>query len=127
MKKDVYAFWEWIEERMAELGISSMAELERLAGASVGAINKRKNAFKFPTVEAAEGICRALQVSWVELWTRAGFVQHVDKSQLVGLDAEIYHALQNVGEDFKRSVFETIKTWLILYEELKRQEDESLR
>lgn len=117
-KKNVYAFWAWADELMKELGIRSVAELERLAGTGIGTITKRKGAYKLPTVEIAEGMCRALRVSWVELWMQAGFIDRVNEGMLVGLDAEIYQALRSVGDDFKKAVLKTIKTWLILYEEL---------
>jgi len=67
----------------------------------------------------AEGMCRALRVSWCELWEKAGFVERIEPEYLTGLDAEIYRALQGVGDDFKQAVLKTIRTWLILYEELK--------
>ena len=123
MQKDVDKFWEWVDQRTDEIGINSFRELEKKSGYAPGAIGKRKNASKFPTVEMAEGMCRALRVSWVELWTQAGFIDRVSEDMLVGLDAEIYQALQGTGDDFKRAVLKTIKTWLVLYEELKRQNE----
>ena len=74
MMKDVDAFWRWIEHRMEETGISSFRELERKAGVSTGLISSRKNDLKLPTVQMAEGLCRALQVSWVDLWERAELI-----------------------------------------------------
>lgn len=105
---------------MEELEISSFRELAKRAGVSNGTINAQKNQLKAPTIETAEGLCRALQVSWVELWTQAGYVPNMDKNQLSSLDAEIYQALQGTGDDFKSAVLKTIKTWLILYEELRK-------
>lgn len=126
MSKDPYKFWEWVQTRMDEVGISSFRELERRANVANGVINSRKNDLKFPTVEMAEGLCHALKVDWVELWGRAGFVEEYSPSnvglspdQLTGLDVEIYYALRSAGDDFKQAVLKTIKTWLVLYEELK--------
>jgi len=119
MMKDVDKFWAWVDERREEVGIRSFRELEKRSGYAPGAIGKRKNAFQFPTVEMAEGMCRALRVSWCELWEKAGFVERIEPEYLTGLDAEIYRALQGVGDDFKQAVLKTIRTWLILYEELK--------
>ena len=125
--KDVSAFWEWVEKRMGEVGISSIRELEKRSGFNTSAILRRKNDLKFPTVEMAEGMCLALKVSWVELWGRAGFIEAyspeavaLTADQLEGLDADIYYAFRDTGDDFKRAVLKTIKTWLILYEELRK-------
>lgn len=98
---------------MEEREISSFRDLARRAGVSHGTINAQKNQLKAPTVETAEGLCRALEVSWVELWTRAGYIPAIDKNQLEGLDAEIYQALQGTSNDFKQATLETIKAWLI--------------
>ncbi len=111
MAKDSYIFWQWVQERMAEVGISSFRELERKAGISNGVINSRKNDLKFPTVEMAEGLCRALRVSWIDLWEHAGFILPRSADQITGLDAEIYQTLQGASDDFKRAVLRTIQTW----------------
>ena len=111
MQKNVDAFWKWVEERMARIGISSFRELERKSDFAPGAIGKRKNAHKFPTVEMAEGMCRALRVSWSELWEKAGFVDSVREDELTGVDAEIYRALQGRDDDFKRRVLQSIGVW----------------
>ena len=99
---------------MEEVGISSFRELERRAGVSNGVISSRKNDLKFPTVQMAEGLCRALRVSWVDLWEQAGFVQPLGPDRLTGLDAEIYQILQGTSNDFKRAVLKTIETWLVV-------------
>ena len=116
-------FWAWVQERMEELCISSFRELEKRAGFKNGAIGRRKNERKFPTTEMAEGLCRALRVDWVELWSHAGYVDQFSQaavnprsSDLEGLDAEIHQALQGAGEDFKQAVLKTIKTWLFISE-----------
>jgi transcriptional regulator with XRE-family HTH domain len=111
MKKNVQAFWKWVEDRMETLGVPSISQLEDLAGLGGGTINKRKNALRFPTVEMAEGMCRALRVSWSELWEKAGFVDSVREDELTGVDAEIYRALQGRGDDFKRRVLQSIGVW----------------
>lgn len=105
---------------MEELEIPSFRDLARRAGVSHGTINAQKNQLKPPSIETAEGLCRALEVSWSELWTRAGYIPKLDKNQLQGLDAEIYQSLQGTGDDFKLAVLKTIKTWLVLYEELRK-------
>lgn len=90
---------------------------------SNGAISSRKNELKLPTVEIAKGLCQALNVDWVDLWVQVGFVDkyHIpSSSDLKGLDAEIYQLLRNTGDDFKSATLKTIKTWLILYEELRK-------
>jgi transcriptional regulator with XRE-family HTH domain len=116
MAKDVYAFWQWVQQRMEYLGIPSFRELEKRAGLSNGAINSRKNDLKFPTVEMAEGLCRALQVSWVDLWEQAGFVERLSADELAGLDAEIHQALQATSNDFKQAILKTIQAWRAVYE-----------
>lgn len=117
-------FWAWVQERMEELSISSFRELEKKAGFKNGAIGRRKNEHKFPTTEMAEGLCRALRVDWVELWSHAGYVDQYGQaavnprsSDLQELDAEIYQALHGQNDAFKRAVLKTIKTWLAIYEE----------
>jgi hypothetical protein len=127
VEKDVVVFWDWVDKRLDEVGITSFRDLERKSGFTYGAIGKRKNELKFPTTEMAEGLCRALRVDWVELWFQAGFVDRLSSEQvsltvegLSGIDAEIYFLLRGTGDDFKQAVLKTIKTWLILYEELKR-------
>ena len=102
MKKDVYAFWEWVDDRMIEIGIPSYRQLESSAGFANGAIGRRKNDAKLPTVEMAEGLCRALRVSWCELWEQAGFVQHVTEEDLRGEEAEIHRELEGMPERSKR-------------------------
>jgi transcriptional regulator with XRE-family HTH domain len=84
MVKDLDSFWAWVDSRMIEVGISSYRDLARRAGVSHGTINQAKNSLKVPTVEIAEGLCRALRVDWVELWSRAGFVDrlNVDRTAL---------------------------------------------
>jgi transcriptional regulator with XRE-family HTH domain len=119
MTKDVYIFWQWVQQRMEYLGIPSFRELEKRAGLSNGAINSRKNDLKFPTVEMAEGLCHALQVSWLDLWEQAGFVQRLNIDELAGLDAEIYRALQGTGNDFKQTVLKTIQAWRAMCENRK--------
>jgi len=51
VKKDVYVFWEWVDDRMIEVDIPSYRQLESSAGFANGAIGRRKNDAKFPTVE----------------------------------------------------------------------------
>jgi len=110
VKKDVYAFWEWVEQRMEEVDLLSYRQLEAAAGFANGAIGRRKNDAKFPTVEMAEGLCHALRVGWVELWTRAGFVNEaMQEDQLMGVDAEILWEVQGTSKQFRRSVIEMIR------------------
>jgi len=110
---------------MEELEISSFRQLEKKAGFSPGSIGKRKNESKPPTVEMAEGLCQALRVDWVELWTQAGYIKPLPaSSDLVGLDAEIYQALAPAGDDFKRAVLKTIQTWLVFYSTTKKNNDD---
>ena len=96
---------------MAEVGISSFREMERRAGITNGLVNSRKNDLKCPTVEMAEGLCRALRVSWVDLWEQAGFAERLRADDLAGLNAEIYEALKGSSDEFKRAVRSTIRTW----------------
>jgi transcriptional regulator with XRE-family HTH domain len=117
MKKDAYVFWQWVQQKMEEMGISSFRELERRSNLANGAISTRKNDVKFPTVEMAEGLCRGLGVSWIELWEHAGFVEPQTEDQLTGLDIEIYRALQNAKDSVKRAALETIKVWLVAWED----------
>lgn len=110
---------------MDELEISSFRELERKANMSNGSISSRKNELKFPTVEMAEGLCRALRVDWVKLWTEAGFMDRLSQAevspapeQLAGLDAEIYFSLKDRSAEFKKALLKTAKAWG-LYEDLR--------
>jgi len=110
---------------MEELEISSFRELERRAGVANGVISSRKNEIKPPTVEMAEGLCQALKVDWVELWTQAGYIARLPTtSDLVGLDAEIYQALAPAGDDFKLAILKTIKTWLVFSAAAKKINDD---
>ena len=127
MMKDVSTFWEWVDLRMEEVGIKSVRELEKRAGFKTSAILRRRNDLKFPTVEMAEGLCRALRVDWVKLWEQAGYVERLSQAevspapeQLTGLDAEIYQVLQDTGDDFKGALLKTVRIWLVLYEELRK-------
>jgi len=111
MSKDVYEFWRWVSKRMDELDISSYRQLERQAGFSNGAISVRKRNLLFPTVEIAEGLCLVLRVSWVQLWSQAGFIQHHDLSldTLDGIDVDIFRALTLVDDDFKAIVLNLLQ------------------
>ena len=110
MQKNVDRFWNWVDARMQELDISSFRELEKRSGFAPGAVGKRKNAYKFPTVEMAEGLCHALRVGWVELWMQAGYVSEVaQEGRLMGVDAEILREIEGTSEAFRRSVVEMIR------------------
>lgn len=65
-------FWQWILNKSTEIGFTSVRAMEAAADMSHGAIGKRINDNKLPTVEMAEGLCKALGISWFELWGRAG-------------------------------------------------------
>lgn len=122
MIKDMDSFWQWVEQRMEEVHISSYRDLAKKSGLSSATILNRKNDRKAPTVEIAEGLCQALRVDWVELWARAGYIEAnavPSKSDLEGLEAEINFALQGTGDDFKNVVLKTVRLWRVLYEELK--------
>lgn len=124
MEKNPYKFWEWVQHRMEELEISSFRELERRAGVANGVISSRKNDLKPPTIEMAEGLCQALKVDWIELWTHAGYVTKLPApSDLQGLDAEIYQALAPAGDEFKLAILKTIKTWLVFSAATKKMND----
>lgn len=77
MRKTVDDFWAWVQERMDSLDIPSIRQLEIRADLANGAISKRLNDLKLPTVEMAEGLCKALRVSWCELWDHAGYMDHI--------------------------------------------------
>lgn len=100
---------------MMQFDIFSIAELERRADVGVGTINKRKLAYELPTIKTATGMCQALRVSWVELWTHAGLVDHISNGQLTGLDFEIYQIVKDTDDDFKRAVLESIEIWLAVH------------
>lgn len=118
-------FWVWVEVKTEEMGIS-FSELERRSGASKGGMVRRKNDQKLPTVEMAEGMCKALKVSWVELWHRAGLVKEYSPAEVVltgdeltGLDEELYYLLRDRSDDFKAALLKTAKAW-VLYEEMNK-------
>jgi len=95
---------------MMELDIPSYRQLEAAAGFANGAISRRKNDIKLPTVEMAEGLCHALRVGWVELWMQAGYVSEVaQEGRLMGVDAEILREIEGTSETFRRSVVEMIR------------------
>lgn len=128
MVKNLDKFWEWVFLKMEEEGIPSIRELAKRAGVSHGTILAQKNQSKPPSVETAEGLCRALRVSWTALWTEAGYVERLSQEevspgpeQLRGLDAEIYQSMRGTGDDFKGAVLRTIKVWLVLYEQLNKK------
>lgn len=115
MTKDFGSFWRWVDTRMDQLEIRSYRELAKKAGLSHGTINAQKNHGNPLTVQMAEGLCQALKVDWVELWTQAGYIQKLPAiSDLQGLDAEIYLSLLDTDDDFKRAVLATIKIWRVL-------------
>jgi len=125
--KDVSVFWEQVDRRMEEIGINSIRELEKRAGFQTSAILRRRNDLKFPTIEMAEGLCRALKVTWIEFWAMAGYVEEYNaerveltSDKLSGLDEEIYYSLRPVKDEFKQAVLKTIKAWL-LCEELNKK------
>lgn len=106
---------------MEELSIPSYRDLAKRAGVSHGTINAQKNQLKPPSIETAEGLCRALYVSWAELWARAGYIPHIDPKTLQGVDAEIYEALQLTNdEDFKKAILTSLRTWIELTDEKKK-------
>lgn len=74
VRKDPDMFWTWVQKRMDDLEIPSIRDLEKKAGVSNGAISTRKNQLKMPTRTMAEGLCRALRVTWIELWVKAGYI-----------------------------------------------------
>jgi transcriptional regulator with XRE-family HTH domain len=127
MATKIDTFWQWVEKRMEELQITSYRDLAKKAGLSPATITNRKSECKPPTIEIAEGLCHALRVDWVELWTRAGYVDQFGPetvnprvSDLKGLDAQIYQTLQGTSEEFKLATLKTIKTWLVIQDELKK-------
>lgn len=117
-------FWAWVENKTDETGIS-FSELERRAGVAKGGMVRRRNEQKIPTVEMAEGMCRALKVDWVEFWGHAGFVAEyspegvtLSEDDLSGLDEELYYLLRDRSDDFKAALIKTAKAWA-LYEDMK--------
>jgi len=111
MKKNVYNFWQWVDVRMEQVGISSYRELEARSGFTNGAIGKRRNTDKFPTVEMAEGMCRALDVSWFELWKQAGFttdsqleVGLADEQEMLDIFRSLAGARRNAALDMMRGM-----------------------
>jgi len=110
MKKTVYEFWDWVEQRMMERDIPSYRQLEAAAGFANGAISRRKNDVKLPTVEMAEGLCHALRVGWCELWAQAGLVSEATREgRVMGVDAEILREIDGTSEAFRRGVVEMIR------------------
>lgn len=91
-----------------------------MTGVSHGTINAQKNQLKPPSIETAEGLCHALDVDWVELWARAGYVKQYDKDNLSDVDRKILLVLEGQDHDFKQAVFETISRW-VSYEKKKKK------
>jgi len=80
---------------MDEIGVNSFRELSIRSGLSDSAIGKRKREGKLPTVEMADGMCRVLHVTWVELWTQAGKVP--DTANIVDQNPDIANAVHILG------------------------------
>jgi len=97
MEKNPYTFWEWVQSRMDELDIPSFRRLEIRAGVSNGLISGRKNDMKLPTVDMAIGLCRALRVTWVELWSHAGVIPRRPDDEYPYRDL-YFEALENLWD-----------------------------
>ena len=74
MEKDFDAFWNWVNKRRQDRRIPSIRQLEQAAGLSNGTLHAQWGSDTPPTVKVAEGLCKALGVSWLELWTRLGYI-----------------------------------------------------
>lgn len=130
--RDTHKFWEWVDSRMGELGIRSISELERRSNTSNGTIRIRISESKLPTIETSHGLARALQVSWTELWMKAGLITLADIALLQNrlseqkteysttLDKQIELALKDRDESFKRVVLEIIQA-------MGRRDDQNAR
>jgi hypothetical protein len=93
METTIDKFWQWILTEAQSQGHSSLRALERASGHSYGAIGSRINAGKLPTVEMAQAICEALNLSWFEFWRRAGVISEPPPSEL----NDIYYNLDLQG------------------------------
>lgn len=109
MKKSVYNFWQWVDSRMEQVGISSYRELETRSGFTNGAIGKRRNTDKFPTVEMAEGMCQALEVSWCELWMRAGFTTESQLKAAMADEQEILDIFRSLVGARRSTVLDMLR------------------
>lgn len=108
--KTIDTFWEWVDARMQELGITSYRQLESRAGLSNGAVSSRRNELKAPTVEMADALCKALRVSWSELWWHAGYVSKIeDLTSTDPLLREAYQILQQLPEDARTIVVHMLR------------------
>lgn len=110
---------------MDDRGISSFRKLAELAGVSHGTINQQRNQLKPPTIETAEGLCRALGVDWIELWSRAGYIKMIDKDKLSPIDLRIIQALESQDNDFKTAVLESIERW-VSYEQKRKKKKKKI-
>jgi len=110
--EQVKLFWSWIDKRFLESQYEYFVDLERTAGFSKGAIGSRKNQNKLPTTDMALGLCKALNVSWGELWGHAGIAGTVNLDKLDGLDAEIAKELGTLKDlEFKNTLLALIRQY----------------
>lgn len=106
MAKNLDNFWKWVDSRKNDLGITSYRELAKLAGVSHGTINAQRNQNKPPTIETAEGLCRALQVSWLELWVKAGYIQVLGNGQSEDIKQRMVELIDKLPDGEKQLVLE---------------------
>jgi hypothetical protein len=99
MKKDADMFWMKVLERMDELEIPSIRQLEERVGVANGTIGTRMNGLKFPTVPMAEGLCRALRWTWIELWTHAGYIPNAGVVFTTVAEQDIIESFRQLNHD----------------------------
>lgn len=121
MDKNLDVFWQWVSQRMEERGIGSYRQLAEMSGVSHGTISQDKNQLKPPSIETAVGLCRALGVDWIELWTRAGYIKMIDKDKLSPVELRIIQALESQDDDFKTAVLESIERWVSYEKKSKKK------
>ena len=114
-------FTSWIEKELNKRNWKP-ADLARYSGLSRTSISNVLNGNRKAGVTFCNAIANALNIPPEEVMTKANLLPQIKQtSNLRGVDREIFNELQTVGDDFKKAVLKTIKTWKLLYEELKEK------
>jgi len=116
-------FVNWVEEQKKIRGWNS-SDLARHSGLSTSHISGVLSLQRKVGIDFCIGLSKAFGIAPEEIMRKAGLLPPsvTTSSQLTGTEWQIFNELQTVGDDFKKALLKTIKTWKLLYEELKNDE-----